>query len=113
MGKAWGKHRLRTAKPSPRRLFTAGMINNPPDFEIFDINNYGTEGNYEDTLNDYTGIDDPRPILDSQAFVVNETCQEQLNLYCPKHWSSVYHGIDVFLQALHIIERNCGIIERL
>ncbi|VDI45885.1 Hypothetical predicted protein [Mytilus galloprovincialis] len=103
---AWGKHRIRTAKSSPLRLFTAGMINNPTDFDILDIGNYGTEGNYEDNFNDYDGIQDTRPILDSRAFSVNEICQEELNLHCPRNWASSYYGIDIYHQAVQIIERN-------
>ncbi|CAC5358521.1 unnamed protein product [Mytilus coruscus] len=100
---AWGKHRIRTAKWSPIRLFTAGMINNPTDFDILD---YGTEGNYEDNLNHYDSIQDSRPILNSRAFTVNETCQEELNLHCPNNWTSSYYGIDIYHQAVQIIERN-------
>ncbi|VDI75462.1 Hypothetical predicted protein [Mytilus galloprovincialis] len=83
-----------------------GMINNPTDFDILDIGNYGTEGNYEDNFNDYDGIQDTRPILDSRAFSVNEICQEELNLHCPRNWASSYYGIDIYHQAVQIIERN-------
>ena len=55
---AWSKHRMRTTKTSPLRLWISGQLQNPIGVDIppKNLELYGVEGNVED---DY--IEDERP----------------------------------------------------
>lgn len=42
---AWFRHRIRTIRSSPLRLWLAGQMQDPgPDVSMLDLNNYGVEG---------------------------------------------------------------------
>ncbi|KAL3878069.1 hypothetical protein ACJMK2_035702 [Sinanodonta woodiana] len=97
---AWARHRLRTVRSSPIRLYTAWLMNNPIDSPLADANNYGVEGNID--LDD--SEDNPRPIFVRQSITTEERCQQELNLKCPNNWTSSNYGIDIYREAIRIIE---------
>ncbi|XP_076081010.1 uncharacterized protein LOC143051900 isoform X2 [Mytilus galloprovincialis] len=97
---AWARHRLRTAKSSPIRLWLAGQMNNPigtqNDLAVEDEEFYGVEGALFDEEN-------PRPIYHSLTFTPSHECKTELQEQCPSGWTSTAYGMDVFLTALEII----------
>lgn len=97
--KAWGSHRIRTVNSSPVRLFAAGMINNPVDLPVGDLEGYGVEG----TVNNEDDNEDTRPVFNAPLVTVNQRHQDQLNLRCPADWSSENHGLDIYRRAIEII----------
>lgn len=96
---AWCKHRMRTAKSSPLRLFKAGEMNIPVEQPHTDH-----EVEVASDNNDIVAHgDNQRPVLNPSPFEVSNACKEELMLQCPQNWVSENHGIDIFLQALEII----------
>lgn len=100
--KAWAKHRIRTVRSSPIRLFTAGLVNNPVDIPATDVENYGIEGNVHFDNEE----ENPRPIFVAPAIEINEQCQIQLDLHCPNNWNSSNFGIDIYTKAVRILETH-------
>lgn len=94
---AWARHNIRTVKKSPMKMFMSGTQNHPVD-----ITYHGVEGNIP-VLEDE---EDTRPIFAAPSMPISEHCQSQLNSHCPRNWASSNHGIDIFIRALGIIERN-------
>ena len=102
---AWCRHRMRTTKSTPLRLWVAGQLQNPTGIMLSDedISHYGTEGydNVDDTL-----FEENRPIFEPPANVVSEECLRDLSSQIPTFWTSQNHGIDIYIQALDIITNH-------
>ena len=104
---AWSHHRMRTTKSSPLRLWVSGQLQNPagllemPGQTIPEL--YGVEGIVDDASPDIDGME--RPIFGSPAVpnIITEACKEELRRKISPMWSSSNFGIDVYLDALNII----------
>ena len=75
--KAWSRHRIRTVRSSPFRLWLAGQIQDPvgPEVSTLDLNNYGVEG----IVNDDPDNRDCRPVFCSLATETDdEQCKTEL-----------------------------------
>jgi hypothetical protein len=100
---AWASHRMRTIRTSPRQLFVSGYMNDPLTIATCSSEN----------IEDPEAVlqiaelenENPRPTFET-TFDVSENCQRELNLHCPKDWTSSNFGIDIYLKALEIIQRN-------
>ncbi|XP_060565008.1 uncharacterized protein LOC132724202 [Ruditapes philippinarum] len=100
----WNSHRIRTVKSSPLKLFTAGMLNNPPaepalDIGIRQINDSDSE---VDSPDEYHMS---RPLVRFPNLNLSEECLSQLDEECPQDWTSDNHGIDVLMKATTILSR--------
>ena len=103
---AWSRHRMRTTKSSPLRLWVSGQLQNPtgllemPGQTIPEL--YGVEGIVDDASPDIDGME--RPIFGSTAVpnIINEACKEELRRKISPMWSSSNFGIDVYLDALNV-----------
>ena len=97
--KAWSNHRMRTTRSSPIRMWVAGQLQNPIglDLDQDNINNYGTEGFAETSVEEAE-----RPILNAPSFILQPACQQLLNSNIPPTCYSANYGIDEYLQALDI-----------
>ncbi|KAH3805219.1 hypothetical protein DPMN_133516 [Dreissena polymorpha] len=100
---AWARHRLRTARSSPLRLFTAGSLNCPVDMPDADLDMYGVEGNIE--LNS-AEMNDTRPALGALDLQITDDCRQELDRYCSPNWNSNNYGIDIYIKAVEIIGRQ-------
>lgn len=102
---AWSRHRMRTTKSSPLRLWVAGQLQNPIGITLNNeaISHYGTEGHDDarDTL-----FEESRPIFEAPSNVVSEECLQVLSDQIPASWNSQNHGIDIYLRALEIITNH-------
>ena len=103
---AWARHRLRTARSSPLRLFTSESMNCPvelpPPHSLPE-----TEELVNDDINlNIADIDDTRPSLNPLNSQISHECQEDLERNCPRNWVSDNHGIDIYLKAVEIIQRH-------
>lgn len=96
---AWSRHRIRTVRSSPLRLWVAGQLQNPVGIgpTSVDVEHYGVDG----VMRDREG--DNRPIFEV-PHIVSVHCLQTLGNQVPPVWNSTNHGIDIYLQALHIIE---------
>lgn len=93
---AWNHHRIRTVNSTPLRLFTAGLMNNPPP--IAHVYGIGDEVVSDESLNNED------PILTAlQADLIDERVSRLLNERCPRNWTSNNHGVDIFIRAKHIV----------
>lgn len=97
---AWARHRVRTVRNSPLKLFTAGAANCPVVVPL------ANDVNDEIVDSDATLFDDTRPYLDSLNLQISDECAQELEFNCPKDWSSNNFGTDVYLKALEIIQRQ-------
>ena len=102
---AWATHRIRTARSSPLRLFLSGSLNCPVEVPETEQEFYGVEGeiNFETGPAPQT---DGRPMLEPLALDLREACEEELQRNCPRDWNSENYGIDVFQEAVGIIQRH-------
>ena len=98
--KAWASHRIRTVNSSPLRLYTAGMINNPVEVPVEDLENYGIEG--EVNIVDQADHNE-RPLFNPPAADISQQCKHQLDQDCPPDWSSQNYGLDIYRRAIDII----------
>ncbi|KAH3809445.1 hypothetical protein DPMN_137814 [Dreissena polymorpha] len=73
---AWARHRLRTARSSPVRLFTTGSLNCPVDMPDADLDMFGVEGNIE--LNS-AEMNDTRPALGALDLQITDDCRQELD----------------------------------
>lgn len=99
---AWSRHRVRTMKSSPLRVWLAGQLQNPVGLEddFVDVEHYGMEGVLHDERDE-----DSRPIFE-MPHTLSDHCLESLRNQVPSSWNSSNYGIDVYLQALSIIENS-------
>ena len=99
--KAWSNHRMRTTRSSPIKTWVAGQLQNPIGLDLNqdNINNYGTEGFAETSVEEAE-----RPILNAPSFILQPVCQQLLNSNIPPTCYSANYGIDEYLQALDIIK---------
>jgi hypothetical protein len=96
---AWSTHRLRTARSSPLRLWTAGIANNPiPIPESADF----TSDEDEDENSVYVG--DSRPVFTSPEIHISDYCKQQLELHCPHNWTGINYGIEIYQNAVSILQ---------
>lgn len=108
---AWQRHRLRTARSSPLRLFWAGSVTCPVDVPLSDTEAdlYGTEGDVEETDGDDLEDNirhDSRPSFDPVQLDINWVCQQELETVCRADWVSENHGIDIFLLVVDVLRRH-------
>lgn len=98
---AWSRHRMRTVRSSPLRLWIAGQLQNPVGTEISssDLQYYGAEGVVQ-----YESNGDGRPIFEFPTNLLSVNCSQSLRNDIPPNWTSANYGIEVYLQALSIIE---------
>ena len=89
-------------KSSPLRVWVAGQLQNPVGIEddFVDVEHYGVEGVLHDERDE-----DSRPIFE-MPFTLGDHCLEALRNQVPSSWNSTNYGIDVYLQALSIIENS-------
>ena len=95
---AWSKHRIRTIKTSPLRLWAAGQINCPLDLMSEDqLRNFGVEGILTDEE-----IDE-RPIITSPTDILTEIVLTQLNAEVPFESKPENYEINNFIKAREIV----------
>lgn len=104
---AWARHRLRTARSSPLRLFMAGSINCPVDTPLTDSETelYGVEGNIQLDVNH---TNDQRPSLSPLVLDFGADCETELLQNCPSDWHSDNYGINIYMKAVDILQRHAG-----
>lgn len=97
---AWARHRVRTVGATPLQLFTAGAANCPVEVPL--------ANEMEDHIEESNAAidDDTRPSVDPLDIQISNDCVQQLDLNCPKDWSSTNFGIEVYLKAVEIIQRQ-------
>ena len=97
---AWSRHRMRTVKSSPIRLWVSAQLHNPVGIELpsSELQSYGAEG-----VLDEERVEDRRPIFEAPG-ALSEQCFEILRNQVPSNWTSSNYGIDVYLTVLDIIE---------
>lgn len=101
---AWSRHRIRTVRSSPLRLWVAGQFQNPVGTDhasAGDLEYYGVEG----ALQDY-GNGDDRPIFEAPTILLSDHCSQTLRNQVPPDWTSTNYGVDAYLQARSIIENS-------
>ena len=100
---AWSKHRMRTVKSSPIGLWVSGQFQNPIGIDIpsTELQFYGVDGDLHDDRDE-----DTRPIFNAPVTLSNH-CSQILSSQIPSHWTSANYGVEVYLQALSIIENSC------
>ena len=98
---AWSKHRMRTTKTSPLRLWISGQLQNPigvdipPEF----LELYGVEGNVEDEY-----IEDERPTFVSPTDgILDEEILERLHAEISLNDFPANYGIDDYIAAVQLI----------
>ena len=98
----WSTHRVRTMKSSPLRVWVAGQLQNPVGIEsdIADVDHYGVEG-----VLHVERDEDSRPIFEA-PYTIRGDCLQSLAHQVPPGWNSTNYGIEVYLQALSIIENS-------
>ena len=98
---AWSRHRMRTTKSSPIRLWMAGQLQNPTGIALDNdaIQYFGTEGQVNE---DNDLFEESRPIFEGPPSV-SEQCLQILSDEIPNMWASHNHGIDVYQHAVQII----------
>ena len=95
---AWSKHRIRTIKTSPLRLWVAGQRNCPLDLMSEDqLRNFGVEGILTDEE-----IDE-RLIITSPTDILTEIVLTQLSAEVPFESKPENYGINNFIKAKEII----------
>ena len=90
---AWSRHRTRTVKSSPIRLWVSGQLQNPVGIELSSA----------EWVLDEERVEDRRPIFEARG-ALSEQCFEILRNQVPSNWTSSNYGIDVYLTVLDIIE---------
>lgn len=103
--RAWSQHRMRTTRSSPIRMWVSGQLQNAVGIELRsdDVNTYAMEGFvHDDEEQDGSG----RPIFNPPALQLDDQCKEQLDSEVPSTWTSSNHGIDVYLNALRIVQSH-------
>lgn len=95
---AWDNHRIRTVHRSPMQMFTASVMNETVQVE--QIHNYTTNDN-----------DVPGETIDGVNLLgldiqLNLMSMVQLNENCPKNWISEDYGIDIYRQAVEILQHQ-------
>ena len=98
---AWSRHRMRTTKSSPIRLWMAGQLQNPTGIALDNdaIQYFGTDGQVNE---DNDLFEESRPIFEGPPSV-SEQCLQILSDEIPNMWASHNHGIDVYQHAVQII----------
>ena len=101
--KAWSRHRIRTVRSSPFRLWLAGQMQDPvgPEVSTLDLNNYGVEG----IVNDDQDNRGSRPVFCSLATEIDEQCKTELY---SKRYTTLNYGIEDFKTAVEVIQRHNG-----
>lgn len=99
---AWSRHRIRTVKSSPIRLWVSGQLQNPVgiDLSSTEFQSYGVEGVLHDDRDQ-----DSRPIFETPVTLSNH-CSLILSNQIPSDWTSFNYGIEVYLQALSILDNS-------
>ena len=92
---AWSRHHVRTVKSSPMRLWVSGI-----EFFSTEFQSYGVEGVLHDDRDR-----DSRPIFEAPVTLSNH-CSPILSNQIPSDWTSFNYGIEVYLQALSILENS-------
>ena len=98
---AWSKHRMRTTKISPLRLWISGQLQNPVGADIppENLELYGVEGNLEDD-----NIENERPIFVSPTDgVLDEDILECLHAQIPLNDFPANYGINDYVAAVQLI----------
>ena len=103
---AWSRHRVRTMKSSPLRVWVAGQMQNPIGIEsdIADIEHYGAEG----VLHEERDLDS-RPIFEVPYTLTAHSLQSLRN-QVPPRWDSNNYGIEVYLRTLSIIANSTNTV---
>ena len=98
---AWSRHRMRTVRSSPFRLWMSGQLQNPTGLLLDDdaIQYYGTEGAADDGDNLF---EESRPIFEGPPSVSGE-CLQMLSDEITNTQASQDHGIGVYQRAVQII----------
>ena len=100
---AWAKHRMRTTRTSPMRLWIAGQAQNPigvVDLLLDDLWEYGVEGHVD---NDENNTEDVRPIFSPPLLILSENCMSELSSL---EINSNNFRVEQYASALQIIERH-------
>lgn len=98
---AWSKHRLRTAKSSPMRLWISGQLNFPVDLELTrdEYDYYGVEGNIEQET-----VHDNRPIFSADS---DQLLTDELRIILQQEFPYISdpenYGINKYLRVKTII----------
>ena len=102
---AWSRHRMRTTRSSPIRLWVSGQLQNPLGIELVGsaTEYYGVEGIID---NSSEGEDDSRPILESLSIFLTDQCKSHLASQVPSPWWSENYGVEHYLKAVEIIMQN-------
>ena len=96
---AWAKHRMRTTKTSPLKLWIAGQTNNPIGLNIIDVDSYGVEG-IIDTDDDI--FEGGRPIFTAPN-LLNENIITILEHNLNSENNEDANGIEKYLKTLDIV----------
>ena len=102
---AWSRHRMRTTRSSPIRMWVSGQLQNPLGIELVGstIEYYGVEGIVDISRE---GEGDSRPILQSLSISLTDQCKSQLASQVPSSWSSENYGVEHYLKAVEIIKQH-------
>ena len=97
---AWSRHRMRTVKSSPIRLWVSGQLQNPLGIELSsaELQSYDAGG-----VLDEERVEDRPPIFEAPS-ILSEHCFEILSNQVPSNKTSSNYGMDVYLTVLDIIE---------
>ena len=101
----WSRHRMRTVRSSPIRLWVSGQLQNPVgiDLSSAEIDCYGVEGVLHDD-----GVEDSRPIFEAPV-TLSDHCSQSLRSQIPTNWASSNYGMEVYLKARDIVETSLRI----
>ena len=96
---AWSRHRMRTTKTTPLRLWVSGQLNNPVDEEL-DLQDLGNYGVKTLTNGQIDNNEQQRPIYiaPTDHYLNNEILQT-LNEKVPHQFEPAHYGIDNFIKA--------------
>jgi hypothetical protein len=95
---AWANHRLRTVRSTPKRLFLAGAINVNTDRP-------SQTADEADTVNANQLLNESRPIFQQSTYIVSQQCQQELE-HLDTDFEISRSGVQIFIQAVHIILRH-------
>ena len=101
---AWSRHRMRTTRSTPIKLWMAGQLQNPTGIVLDDdeVQYYGTEGQVDENDDCF---EESRPIFEG-PHGLSEDVQQILSQEISFPWESQNHGIDVYQHAVQIISSS-------
>ena len=96
---------MRTTRSLPICIWGSGQLQSPLDIELVEsaTEHNGVEGIMD---NDRKGEIDSRSVLQSHSISLIDQCKSQLASQAPYPWSSESYGVDHYVKAVEIINRD-------